>query len=145
MIMLKLLHRLKANTLHNILGFDLILTGYTLVTADHFFFYPPYPPQIIAVLNSDWVGYFGIFIGLCMILWSEKDTYSFKLRKRINSISVNTFLVVSAITFFGFLASIEMMHFLFANGGPLMLTNLVADIAMLWLAFYVAKNSNTRY
>lgn len=64
--MLKLLHRLKANTLHNILGFDLILTGYTLVTADHFFFYPPYPPQILAVLNSDWVGYFGIFIGLCM-------------------------------------------------------------------------------
>lgn len=141
--MLKLLHRLKANTLHNILGFDLILTGYTLVTADNFFFYPPYPPQILYVLNSDWIGYFGIVVGLCMMLWSEKDSY--KVGRRINSISVNTFLVVSAITFFGFLASIEAMHFLFANGGPLMLTNLIADIAMLWLAFYVAKNSNTRY
>jgi holin len=113
------------------------------VTADNFFFYPPYPPQILYVLNSDWIGYFGIVVGLCMMLWSEKDSY--KVGRRINSISVNTFLVVSAITFFGFLASIEAMHFLFANGGPLMLTNLIADIAMLWLAFYVAKNSNTRY
>uniref|UniRef100_UPI0035BE952D hypothetical protein n=1 Tax=Lactobacillus jensenii TaxID=109790 RepID=UPI0035BE952D len=63
--MLKILHRLKANTFHNILGFDFILTGYTLVTAEHFFFYAPYAPQILAVLNSVWVGLGGIIFGLC--------------------------------------------------------------------------------
>lgn len=124
----------KKNQLHLLLALDLILQGLNLINAEHFFFFPPEPPIILSILNSDVVGGFGVIVGLLIVALSAQTKASVK---------TNRWLIVSAGCFFGFVFGVELMHLTFANAGPVMASSLIGDFVMVLLTIYVAFKSNT--
>jgi hypothetical protein len=58
---------LLTDSLHAIVGLDLMATGLILLTNRRYFFWPPWPEWITAVENDSIVGFIGLCTGASMI------------------------------------------------------------------------------
>lgn len=121
--------------LHAIVGLDLVMTGFILMTHRHYFFWPPWPVWIIAMENNMVVGLIGVVTGLGMIYWAISPE---------KSISLNRKLIPAASAYFTLLAVTEILHGLFAPQGiPHMYTSGVSELIMTLITLYMARNSPT--
>lgn len=125
-------HKLS-HPLHLILGADLIATGATLVSHHRYFFWPPHPEIITAVLNDSVVGTLGIATGIGMIAWAIAKNKSF---------TANRWMIAIATAYYTLLSMTEFAHAIFARAGePHMYVSGIGELAMACLALYMAKQS----
>lgn len=125
--------QLNRNPLHLILGIDLIATGITLVSHHHYFFWPPHPEIITAILNDSVVGTLGIATGIGMIIWALAKSKSF---------TANRWMIAIATAYYTLLSMTEFAHAFFARAGePHMYVSGIGELAMACLALYMAKQS----
>lgn len=128
---------LLADSLHTIVGLDLLATGLILLTNRHYFFWPPWPSWITTVENDIVIGLIGVVVGLGMIYWAGSTE---------KSISLNRKLIPTASAYFTLLAATEILHGLFAPlGTPHMYTSGLSELIMVLITLYMARNSPTRY
>lgn len=128
---------LLADSLHIIVGLDLLATGLILLTNRHYFFWPPWPSWITTVENDIVIGLIGVVVGLGMIYWAGSTE---------KSISLNRKLIPTASAYFTLLAATEVLHGLFAPlGTPHMYTSGLSELIMVLITLYMARNSPTRY
>ncbi|AAC00554.1 hypothetical protein [Lactobacillus phage LL-H] len=133
----KVVTNLLSNSLHAIVGLDLLVTGMILLTHRRYFFWPPWPVWINTVENNIVVGLIGMVIGLGMIYWAISTE---------KSISLNRKLIPTASAYFTLLAATEILHGLFAPlGTPHMYTSGLSELIMTLITLYMAKTSPTRY
>lgn len=127
---------LLADSLHAIVGLDLMATGLILLTHHHYFFWPPWPAWITTAENNVVVGLIGLVTGLGMIYWAISPE---------KSISLNRKLIATASAYFTLLGMTELMHAIFAPAGtPHMFMAGLSEFVMLLLTLYMAKASPTR-
>ncbi|MBT8842070.1 hypothetical protein BTH95_08700 [Lactobacillus delbrueckii subsp. bulgaricus] len=127
---------LLADSLHTIVGLDLLATGLILLTHHHYFFWPPWPAWITSVENNVVVGLIGVVVGLGMIYWAVSTK---------KSISLNQILIPTASAYFTLLAVTEFLHGFFAPlGTPHMYTSALSELIMTFITLYMAKTSPTR-
>ena len=81
----KVVANLLNNSLHAIVGLDLMATGLILLTNRRYFFWPPWPAWITAVENNIVVGLIGVVTGLGMINWAISSNKSIKLNRVLSS------------------------------------------------------------
>ncbi|MCT2877524.1 hypothetical protein EFM17_08330 [Lactobacillus delbrueckii] len=125
------------NSLHAIVGFDLVVTGLILLLHRHYFFWPPWPEWITAVENNIVFGLIGIVTGLGMIYWAISPEKSIRLDRK---------LIPTASAYFTLLAATELLHGVFAPlGTPHMYTSALSELVMTLITLYMARNSPTRY
>lgn len=132
----KVVTNLLNNSLHAIVGLDLMATGLILLTHHHYFFWPPWPEWITAIENDSIVGFIGLCTGTGMIWWSvTKD----------KSIRANRLFISTASAYYALLSATELMHGIFAPAGtPHMLLGGLSEIVMMLITLYMAKASPTR-
>lgn len=127
------MRRLSESPLHLILGIDLIATGVTLVSHHHYFFWPPHPEVITAILNDSVVGTLGIATGIGMIAWAFAKS---------KSLTANRWMIAVATAYYTLLSATEFAHAFFARAGePHMYVSGIGELAMACLALYMAKQS----
>lgn len=127
---------LLADSLHTIVGLDLLATGLILLTHHHYFFWPPWPAWITSIENNVVVGLIGVVTGLGMIFWAISPE---------KSISLNRKLIATASAYFTLLGMTELMYAIFAPAGtPHMFMTGLSEFVMLLLTLYMAKASPTR-
>lgn len=132
----KVVANLLNNSLHTIVGIDLLATGLLLLTHHHYFFWPPWPAWITTVENNFMVGLIGVVTGLGMIYWAISPE---------KSINLNRKLIATASAYFTLLAATEFLHGFFAQlGTPHMYTSALSELVMVLITLYMAKNSATR-
>lgn len=128
--------RLSKNPLHLILGVDLIATGITLVSHHRYFFWPPHPEVITAILNDSVVGALGIATGIGMIIWAVAKS---------KSLTANRWMITIATAYYMLLSATEFAHAFFARAGePHMFVSGIGELAMACLAIYMAKQSPSK-
>lgn len=124
------------NSLHAIVGLDLMATGLILLTHHHYFFWPPWPEWITSIENDSIVGFIGLCTGAGMIWWSMAAD---------KSIRANRLLIPTASAYYALLSMTELMHAIFAPAGtPYMFMSGLSEFVMLLLTLYMAKASPTR-
>lgn len=132
----KVTERLLTDPLHAIVGLDLVVTGLTLLTHRHYFFWPPWPEWITVLENDSIVGFIGLATGTGLIWWALQHDKSIRLNRLCLSVSSAYYALLSAT---------EMMHGLLAPmGEPHMVTTSFSEIALLLVTLYMAKKSPTR-
>ena len=123
----------RRHPLHLIVGLDLIVTGLILLTHRHYFFWPPQPVIITAVLNDAIVGIVGMATGISMIAWA----YS-----KVKSVKANHLLITTATGYYMLLSMTEFAHAIFASQGePHMFVSGIGELAMALVTLYMAKQS----
>ena len=128
--------QLNRNPLHLILGADLIATGITLVSHHRYFFWPPHPEFVTAILNDSVVGTLGIATGIGMIAWAIAKSKSF---------TANRWMITIATAYYTLLSVTEFAHAFFARAGePHMYVSGIGELAMACLALYMAKQSPSK-
>lgn len=133
----KVVTNLLNNSLHAIVGLDLLTTGLILLTNRHYFFWPPWPAWITTVENNVVVGLIGVVTGLGMIYWAISTDKSIRLNRK---------LIPMASAYFTLLAATELLHGVFAPlGTPHMYTSALSELIMTLITLYMARNSPTRY
>lgn len=119
--------------LHIIVGLDLIVTGLILMSNDRYFFWPPHPKIITAILNDDIVGAIGTLTGLGLILWA----YS-----KVKSVKADHWLITIATGYYTILSMTEFSHALFSKWGePHMFISGIGELVMALMTLYMAKQS----
>ncbi len=127
---------LLADSLHTIVGLDLLATGLILLTHHHYFFWPPWPAWITLIENNVVVGLIGVVTGLVMIYWAISPEKSSSLNRK---------LIATASAYFTLLGMTELMYAIFAPAGtPHMFMTGLSEFVMLLLTLYMAKASPTR-
>lgn len=127
---------LLADSLHTIVGLDLLATGLILLTHHHYFFWPPWPAWITLIENNVVVGLIGVVTGLGMIYCAISPE---------KSSSLNSKLIATASAYFTLLGMTELMYAIFAPAGtPHMFMTGLSEFVMLLLTLYMAKASPTR-
>lgn len=97
----KTVANLLNNTLHAIVGLDLVVTGLILLMHHKYFFWPPWSEWTTAIKNDSIVGFVGLCTGIGVIWWSlVKD----------KSIHANRLLISTASAYFALLSTTELMH-----------------------------------
>lgn len=129
-------HKLS-HPLHLLVGFDLITTGLVLLFNRHYFFWPPQPEIITAILNDSIVGFVGICLGLGMMAWAVAKNKSAAVDHRIITLSTAYYTIISMT---------ELAHAFFGRGGfqGYMAMDAISDVVMVGIALYMAKNSDSR-
>lgn len=128
--------RLSENPLHLILGSDLIATGITLVSHHHYFFWPPHPEFVTAILNDSVVGTLGIATGIGMIAWACT---------KAKSVKVDHWLITIATGYYTILSMTELAHALFAPAGePHMITSGISELVLALVTLYMASLSDSK-
>lgn len=123
----------RRHPLHLIVGLDLIVTGLILLTHRHYFFWPPQPVIITAVLNDAIVGIVGMATGIGMIAWASS---------KVKSVKANRWLITIATGYYMLLSMTEFAHALFATQGePHMFVSSIGELAMALVTLYMAKQS----
>lgn len=123
----------RRHPLHMIVGLDLIVTGLILLTHRHYFFWPPHPEIITAILNDYVVGAIGMLTGLGLIWWA----YS-----KVKSVKECHLMVTIATAYYTILSMTEISHALFAPAGnPHMFMSGIGELAMALVTLYIAKQS----
>lgn len=131
----KVVASLLNNSLHAIVGLDLLTTGLILLTNRHYFFWPPWPAWVTEAENGIAVGLIGIVIGLGMIYWAISPRKSVNLNRR---------LISTASAYFTLLAATEILHGFFAPlGTPHMYTSGLSELTMVLITLYMARDSPT--
>ncbi len=126
----------RKHPLHVIVGLDLIVTGLILLTHRHYFFWPPQPAIITAVLNDAAVGLVGIATGIGMIAWAFSKT---------RSVKVDHWLITIATGYYTILCMTELAHALFApEGEPHMITSGLSELVMTLVTLYMASLSSSK-
>ena len=133
---MRIIKQLLNNSLHAIVGIDLLATGMILLTNRHYFFWPPWPAWITAIENDSIVGFIGLCTGMGMIWWSMADN---------KAIGANRLLIPTASAYYALLSMTELMHALFSPAGtPHMLMGGLSELIMMLITLYMAKVSPTR-
>lgn len=128
--------RRTEHPLHIIVGLDLIATGCILLTHRHYFFWPPQPAVITAVLNDSIVGAIGLAAGVGMIIWALSKT---------RSVKVDHWLITIATGYYTILCTTELAHAFFAPAGePHMLTSGLSEFIMALITLYMAAISSSK-
>lgn len=123
----------SGSPLHLIVGLDLIATGLILMNNDRYFFWPPHPEFITAVLNDDVVGAIGTLTGLGLIWWA----YS-----KVKSVKADHWLITIATGYYTILSMTEFSHALFSPAGePHMFMSGIGELVMALVTLYMAKQS----
>lgn len=123
----------SGSPLHLIVGLDLIATGLILMNNDRYFFWPPHPEIITAILNDDVVGAIGTLTGIGLIWWA----YS-----KVKSIKVDHWLITIATGYYTILSMTEFSHALFSPlGEPHMFMSGIGELVMAMVTLYMAKQS----
>lgn len=123
----------RRHPLHMIVGLDLIVTGLILLTHRHYFFWPPQPAIITAVLNDAVVGLVGMANGIGMITWACSKAKSAK---------VDHWLITIATGYYTILCMTEFSHALFSPAGePHMFMSGIGELVMALVTLYMAKQS----
>ena len=116
-----------------IVGLDLIATGLILINDDRYFFWPPHPKIIMAILNDDIVGAIGTLAGLGLIWWACS---------KVKSVKANHWLITMATGYYTILSMTEFSHALFSPmGEPHMLISGMGELVMALVTLYMAKQS----
>lgn len=119
--------------LHVIVGLDLIVTGLILLTHRRYFFWPPQPAIITAVLNDAVVGLVGMATGIGMIAWA---------RSKDKSVKVDHWLITIATGYYTILSMTELAYALFAPAGePHMFISGTGELVLVLVTLYMAKQS----
>lgn len=109
------------------------MTGLILLTHRHYFFWPPQPAIIDAVLNDMIVGIVGMATGIGMISWA----YS-----KVKSVKADHWLITIATGYYTILSMTEFSHALFSPlGEPHMFTSGIGELVMALVTLYMAKQS----
>ncbi len=133
MTKMRIIKQLLNNSLHAIVGLDLLVTGLILLTNRHYFFWPPWPVWVTAAENGIGIGLIGVAVGLGMIYWAISPE---------KSISLDRKLIPTASAYFTLLAVTELLHGFFAPlGTPHMYTSGLSELIMVLITLYMAKNS----
>ncbi|WP_396583381.1 hypothetical protein [Lactobacillus delbrueckii] len=133
----KVVANLLKNSLHTIVGIDLLATGMILLTNRRYFFWPPWPAWAIEAENDIAVGLIGVVIGLGMIYWAVSAK---------KSINLNRKLISTASAYYTLLAATEILHGIFAQlRTPHMYTSGLSELIMVLITLYMAKNSPTNH
>lgn len=123
----------RKHPLHLIIGLDLIVTGLILLTHRHYFFWPPQPPIITAVLNDAIVGIVGMATGIGMITWACS---------KVKSVKADHWLITTATGYYMLLCMTEFAHAIFARAGePHMFVSGIGELAMALVTLFMAKQS----
>lgn len=129
-------HKLS-HPLHLMVGFDLATTGLILLLNRHFFFWPPQPEIITAILNDSIVGFVGICLGLGMMAWAVAKN---------KSAAVDHWIITLSTAYYTIISMTELAHAFFGRGGfrGYMAMDAMSDVVMVGIALYMAKNSDSR-
>ena len=112
------------------------MTGLILLTHRRYFFWPPQPAIITAVLNDAFVGLVGMVTGIGMITWA-----CFKAK----SAKVDHWLIAVATGYYTILSMTELAHALFAPAGePHMITSGISELVLALVTLYMASLSNSK-
>ncbi|WP_289932854.1 hypothetical protein [Lactobacillus delbrueckii] len=123
----------RRHPLHIIVGLDLIATGLILINNSRYFFWPPHPKIIIAILNNNAVGAIGTLIGLGLIWWACSKG---------KSVKANHLLITNATGYYTILSMTEFSHALFSKWGePHMFISGIGELVMALMTLYMAKQS----
>ncbi len=123
----------SGSPLHLIVGLDLIATGLILMNNDRYFFWPPHPEIITAILNDDVVGAIGTLTGIGLIWWA----YS-----KVKSVKADHWLITIATGYYTILSMTEFSHALFSPAGePHMFMSGIGELVMALVTLYMAKQS----
>ena len=126
----------RRHPLHLIVGLDLIVTGLILLTHRHYFFWPPQPAIITAVLNDSIVGIMGMATGIGMIAWACSKT---------KSVKADHWLIAIATGYYTILSMTELAHALFAPAGePHMITSGLSELVLALVTLYMASLSDSK-
>lgn len=126
----------RRHPLHLIVGLDLIVTGLILLTHRHYFFWPPQPPIITAVLNDAIVGIVGMATGIGMITWACS---------KVKSVKADHWLITIATGYYTILSMTELAHALFAPAGePHMITSGISELVLALVTLYMASLSDSK-
>lgn len=126
----------RRHPLHLIVGLDLIVTGLILLTHRHYFFWPPQPAIITAVLNDAVVGLVGMVTGIGMIAWACAKT---------KSVKADHWLIAIATGYYTILSMTELAHALFAPAGePHMITSGISELVLALVTLYMASLSSSK-
>lgn len=126
----------RKHPLHLIIGLDLIVTGLILLTHRHYFFWPPQPPIITAVLNDAIVGIVGMASGIGMITWACS---------KVKSVKADHWLITIATGYYTILSMTELAHALFAPAGePHMITSGISELVLALVTLYMASLSDSK-
>ena len=126
----------RKHPLHIIVGLDLIVTGLILLAHRHYFFWPPQPAIITAVLNDAAVGLVGMATGIGMIAWAFS---------KARSVKVDHWLITIATGYYTILCMTELAHALFAPAGePHMITSGLSELVMALVTLYMASLSSSK-
>lgn len=129
-------HKLS-HPLHLMVGFDLATTGLILLLNRRFFFWPPQPEIITAILNDSIVGFVGICLGLGMMAWAVAKN---------KSAAVDHWIITLSTAYYTIISMTELAHAFFGRGGfqGYMAMDAMSDVVMVGIALYMAKNSDSR-
>lgn len=129
-------HKLS-HPLHLMVGLDLATTGLILLLNRHFFFWPPQPEIITAILNDSIVGFVGICLGLGMMAWAVAKN---------KSAAVDHWIITLSTAYYTIISMTELAHAFFGRGGfqGYMAMDAMSDVVMVGIALYMAKNSDSR-
>lgn len=129
-------HKLS-HPLHLMVGFDLATTGLILLLNRHFFFWPPQPEIITAILNDSIVGFVGICLGLGMMAWAVAKN---------KSAAVDHWIITLSTAYYTIISMTGLAHAFFGRGGfrGYMAMDAMSDVVMVGIALYMAKNSDSR-
>lgn len=125
----------RRHPLHVIVGLDLFVTGLILITHRHYFFWPPHPAIITAVLNDMIVDIVGAATGIGMIVWACS---------KVKSVKVDHWLITIATGYYTILSMTEFAHALFARAGePHMITSGMGELVLALVTLYMASLSDS--
>lgn len=130
----RILKRASDHSLHLIVGLDLMVTGFVLLSNHHYFFYPPYPKEITLIENNSIVGFLGITVGALMICWVFGKDRSVKLNQWLTSLAAGYFAILSVV---------GLTHLFAPNSMPNMITDVIGKISMMLICWYMAKNNKS--
>lgn len=129
-------HKLS-HPLHLLVGLDLVATGLILLFNRHYFFWPPQPQIITAILNDSVVGFIGVCLGLGMIAWVLSHS-----RPAV----VDHWIITLSTAYYTVIAMTELAHAFFGRGGfqGYMAMDAMSDLIMVGIVLYMAKNSDSK-
>lgn len=123
---------LLLNPRHAIIGFFLITNGIVLMSRDDYFFWPPIP-FFLRWANDDAVGFFGVMIGVALIIYS--------LRSESDNV-INALLLACASGYLFVLSLFELVHAIFAKNFGMTVT-FTAVFCLFLEVLALAKYSDT--
>lgn len=128
---------MNKHPLHLLVGLDLVATGMILLFNRHYFFWPPQPEIITAILNDSIIGFIGVCLGLGMIAWALSH------RK---SVEVDHWIITLSTAYYTVIAMTELAHAFFGRGGfqGYMAMDAMSDLIMVGIVLYMAKNSDSK-